>query len=102
MEGFRFLYSATLDDLKIDTENKRLNDVTLISSILIMIISYWHFMFYFLTTKSEFIKTKTDHYSHLHSTCLWWVNTYPVHWNWLRHHVIYLFPKQQLDSDNCG
>lgn len=52
LEGFRILYSATLDDLKIVAENKMLNDVSVISSTVIMIISYWYFMlYYFLTTK---------------------------------------------------
>ena len=48
MEGFRILYSATLEDLKIVAENKMLNDVTVICPILIMIISYWYFMLYYV------------------------------------------------------
>ena len=52
MEGFRILYSATLEDLKIVAENKILNDVTVISSILIMIISYWYFMLYYVFNRT--------------------------------------------------
>jgi len=41
IEGLRISDSATLDALKIEAENEKLNDFTGISSILSMIISYW-------------------------------------------------------------
>lgn len=44
IEGLRISYCATLDALKIEAENEKLNDFTGISSILIMIISCWYFI----------------------------------------------------------
>jgi len=44
IEGFRISFSATLDAFNIDAEKEKLNDFTGISSILIMIISYWQFV----------------------------------------------------------
>ena len=39
MEGFRTLHSATLDGLKIVTENEMLNDFTAIDSIQITVLT---------------------------------------------------------------
>ena len=44
IEGLRISDSATLDALKIEAKNEKLNDFTGISSILIMIISCWYFI----------------------------------------------------------
>ena len=45
IEGVRISDSATLDALEIEAENVKLNDFTGISSFLIMIFSYWYFIF---------------------------------------------------------
>lgn len=45
IEGFRISDSATLDALEIEAENVKLNDFAGISSFLIMIFSYWYFIF---------------------------------------------------------